>query len=270
MTDTIGFIGGGQMAEALIKGILSAGLYNKSQIFLSEPDKKRSKYMKDSYGIYITNTSDTIWQQCSSVILAVKPQVMESVLQESKQHVETKHLIVSVAAGLPISFYEQQLERSNAKIIRVMPNTPALILEGASALSYNKNVTEEDATIGKQIFDAVGTCVILDEHYLDGVTGLSGSGPAYVFTFIEAMIDAGIKTGLTRDAAETLTLQTIAGSVRLMQEKKEHPAALRSQVTSPGGTTIAGLHVLEREGFRGIIMDAIETATNRSIELGNR
>ncbi len=268
MTDKIGFIGGGQMGEALMRGILSAQLYDKSQICLAEPDDARSKYMYESYGIQLAKTPDVIWQECSIVILAVKPQVMEAVLYHSKKCVQSKHLIITVAAGLPISFYERQLEMQYAKIIRVMPNTPALILEGASAICYNANVSDEDVDKGKQIFDAVGKSVVLNEQYIDSVTGLSGSGPAYVFTFIEALIDAGIKTGLARDAAETLVLQTISGSVKLLQKKKEHPAVLKSQVTSPGGTTIAGLHVLEKNGFRGIIMDAVEAATKRSIELG--
>ncbi len=258
------------MGEALIKGMLSARLYKKSHIYLAEPDNSRSTYMSESYGIHTAKTADIVWKTCSIVILAVKPQVMESVLSGSRKDANKSHLIITVAAGLPISFYEKQLEANDLKIVRVMPNTPALVLEGVSALSYNTNVSEEEVVKAKNIFDAVGKSVVLDEQYLDSVTGLSGSGPAYVFTFIEALIDAGIKTGLTRDAAEILAVQTVLGSVRLMQEKKEHPAVLRSQVTSPGGTTIAGLHVLEKNGFRGIVMDAIEAATKRSIELGKR
>ncbi len=270
MTDKIGFVGGGQMGEALIKGLISAKLYEKSHIYVAESDDTRRAYMETTYAVHTFNTADDIWQSCSIVVLSVKPQAMESVLKNSQDHAKTSHLIITLAAGLPISFYEKNLGQNTFKIVRVMPNTPALVLEGASALSYNANVTQKEIDKADAIFGAVGQTVVLDEHYLDAVTGLSGSGPAYVFTFIEALIDAGIKTGLTRDAAETLAVQTVLGSVRLMQKKKVHPAVLRAQVTSPGGTTIAGLHVLEKNGFRGIIMDAIEAATNRSKELGKQ
>ncbi len=270
MTDKIGFVGGGQMGEALIKGMISAKLYEKSQIYVAEPDNARRAYLKTTYAVHTFNTAVDVWQNCSIVVLAVKPQVMESVLKNSQEHAKNSHLIITLAAGLPLTFYEKNLGKKTLKIVRVMPNTPALVLEGASALSYNSNVSQKEIDKADAIFGAVGQTVILDEHYLDAVTGLSGSGPAYVFTFIEALIDAGVKTGLTRDAAETLTVQTVLGSVRLMQEKKVHPAVLRAQVTSPGGTTIAGLHVLEKKGFRGIIMDAIEAATNRSKELGKQ
>jgi len=193
---------------------------------------------------------------------------MKIVLAASKEMVTSEHLIISIAAGLPISFYEQEFERDDCKIIRVMPNTPALVLEGASGLSGNKNVQQEDLLRCEEIFNKIGKAVILEEQALDAVTGLSGSGPAYVFTFAEAMIDAGIKAGLPRPTAETLALQTILGSVKLLMESKKHPAELRAMVTSPGGTTIAAQHVLERSGFKGIIMDAVEAAVTRSKELG--
>ena len=150
-----------------------------------------------------------------------------------------------------------------------MPNTPALVLEGASALSRNQNVTDEELRRAEEIFLAVGEVVILDEVHLDAVTGLSGSGPAYVFSFVEALIDAGVKSGLTRAISEKLALQTVSGSVKLLKESGEHPAALRGKVTSPGGTAITALHVLEKVGFHGIIMDIVESAVNRSKELGN-
>ncbi|VAW39249.1 Pyrroline-5-carboxylate reductase, partial [hydrothermal vent metagenome] len=154
------------------------------------------------------------------------------------------------------------------RVIRVMPNTPALVQEGAAALSPGRGATDEDMAKARAIFEAVGQAVILPESYLDAVTGLSGSGPAYVFTFIEALIDAGLKVGLPRDAAQTLVLQTILGSVKLSMESGKHPAELRAMVTSPGGTTIAGLHEMARAGFQGIIMDTVEAATRRSTELG--
>lgn len=255
------------MAEALIKGVLEAKLYSPSQLFLMEPDKGRCQYMHAQYNLTVSSSPDEIWSHCDAVILAVKPQVMEKVLNQGKKHVRDNHLVISIAAGLPISFYISFLG-DTAKLIRVMPNTPCLVQEGASALCYNKNVDESEIETTLNIFNAVGKAIVMDESHLDSVTGLSGSGPAYVFTFLEALIDAGVKTGLTREASEMLSVQTILGSIKLFQESEAHPAQLRAQVTSPGGTTIAGLHVMERKGFRGIIMDAIEAATTRSMELG--
>ncbi len=268
MENTIGFIGGGQMAEALIRGIMDSGLYQADAILVAEPNQDRCSYMKKTYGIQGFADSSEIWKQCATVFLAVKPQIMGIVLEASKALVSADHLIITIAAGLPISFYEQGLDRDDCKIIRVMPNTPALVLEAASGLSGNKNTTPEDLSSCEEILNKIGKSVIMDESLLDAVTGLSGSGPAYVFTFADAMIDAGIKAGLPRPTAETLALQTILGSVKLLIESKKHPAELRAMVTSPGGTTIAAQHVLERSGFKGIIMDAIEAAVTRSRELG--
>ena len=270
MTTKIGFIGGGQMGEALIRGIIQSGLYAAADILVAEPDNARRTYLQETYQVEPFDSGVPIWNSCATVILAVKPQVMGSLLTASKELITPAHLIISIAAGLPISFYEDHLVGQQCKIIRVMPNTPALILESASALSGNKNITPKEMALAKSLFDAVGVAVILEEQYLDAVTGLSGSGPAYVFTFIEGMIDAGIKIGLARGVAETLTIQTVLGSVKLMQESGKHPAVLRAMVTSPGGTTIAAQHVMEKAGFKGIIMDAIEAATNRSAELGKK
>jgi pyrroline-5-carboxylate reductase len=270
MTKEIGFIGGGQMGEALVKGLLKAGLYQAHSLLVAEPNAKRRTYLETAYGIETCDTTLPVWQACGTVLLAVKPQAMAEVLTSAKSFIQNSHLIITIAAGLPIAVYEQLLENKMVKIIRVMPNTPALVLEGASAICCNSNVTTDELQKATAIFNAVGKSVVLDERYLDAVTGLSGSGPAYVFTFVEALIDAGLKTGLARDVAETLAVQTVLGSVKLMLENKEHPAVLRSKVTSPGGTTIAGLHVLEKSGFRGIVMDAVEAAANRATELGRQ
>lgn len=268
MQNTIGFIGAGQMGEALIRGILASGLYSAEAISVAEPNPERRAYMTATFGIKGYGDSETLWKSCNTVLLAVKPQIMALVLAASRDFVTPEHLIITIAAGLPISFYEERLGRDDCKIIRVMPNTPALILEAASALSGNKNTTSYDLARCEEIFNKVGKAVIVEEKALDAVTGLSGSGPAYVFTFADAMIDAGIKAGLPRPTAETLALQTILGSVKLLIKSKKHPAELRAMVTSPGGTTIAAQHVLERSGFKGIVMDAIEAAVNRSLELG--
>ena len=269
MENKIGFIGGGQMGEALIRGLIQSGLYAKEDISVAEPFQERRDYMASTYEINAYENSEPIWQNCGTVILAVKPQIMSVVLDSSKASVTAEHLIISIAAGLPIAFYEKGLERTDCKIIRVMPNTPALILEAASGIAGNDNVTPQEMEQAATIFNKIGKAVILPESSIDAVTGLSGSGPAYVFTFAEALIDAGIEQGLPRPTAETLALQTLLGSVKLLMESGKHPAELRAMVTSPGGTTIAAQHVLERSGFKGIVMDAITAAVTRSKELGS-
>ena len=266
--EKIGFIGGGKMAEALIKGILKANLVDPRHVMAVDPDPARRELLRSEYAVVVTDQPERVWKECRIILLAVKPQVMGKLLNDSREFVLSDHLIISIAAGIPISFLEGNLAGCGCRVIRVMPNTPAIVQEGASALSLGSRATVEDMELARRIFDAVGTSVVLDEVYLDAVTGLSGSGPAYVFTFIEALIDAGLKVGLSHQVARTLVLQTVLGATRLAMESSEHPAQLRAMVTSPGGTTIAGLHCLESAGFRGIIMDAVEAATRRSRELG--
>ncbi|MEW6594926.1 MAG: pyrroline-5-carboxylate reductase [Thermodesulfobacteriota bacterium] len=267
LTQKIGFVGGGRMAEALVKGMLASGLTQAKYLAAADPSKERRETLAREYRIKTHATADKVWQECEIVILAVKPQVVKAVLAESRELVTVSHLIISIAAGVPLALLEGCLSHCRARVVRVMPNTPALVLAAASALSPGRYATEKDLACAKAIFDAVGTSVVLDECYLDAVTGLSGSGPAYVFSFLEALTDAGVKVGLARPVAETLALQTILGSVQLALETQGHPAELRAMVTSPGGTTIAGLHALERGAFRGLIMDAVEAATLRSREL---
>lgn len=265
---SIGFIGGGQMGEALIKGIISADLAEAGRISVVEPDGARRDVLAKTYGVNVFEQSDRVWADCNIVILAVKPQIMGKVLIGCREKVNDSHLVISIAAGISIAFIEEKLAGAGCRVIRVMPNAPALVLEAATALSAGSGATVGDMDTAEKIFRAIGRTVILEEKYLDAVTGLSGSGPAYVFSFIEAMIDGGLKVGLDRETARTLVLQTILGSVKMAMVSCEHPAQLRAMVTSPGGTTIAGLHELEVAGFGGIIMDAVETATNRSKELG--
>ncbi len=256
------------MAEALIRGVLRAGLVGADQIIAADPSEDRRELLKKEYGITVHEDGAAIWPECTLVVLAVKPQIITEVLKSFRGRIEKKHLVISIAAGIPLSLLEDNVEGCGCRMIRVMPNTPAIVQQGASALSPGKGVTRDELDKVKQIFDAVGASVILDELLLDAVTGLSGSGPAYVFTFIEALVDAGVKVGLSRPIAEKLTLQTVLGAVTLALESKMHPAELRAMVTSPGGTTIAGLHELEKSGFRGIVMNAVEAATRRSQELG--
>ncbi|MDH3329183.1 MAG: pyrroline-5-carboxylate reductase [Desulfobulbaceae bacterium] len=263
----IGIVGGGQMGEALIRGIIHSGLLSADKIMISDPDRDRCQYLLSTYSIKIADSAESLADTCSILILAIKPQIMTKVLDMYRQSISGKHLIISIAAGISIQSIEKLLG-DTVKVIRVMPNTPALVLAGASALSPNSKATREDIDTALQIFSAIGTCFEVDEKLLDAVTGLSGSGPGYVFAFIEAMVDGGVLAGLPRPVAEKLVLQTVYGSAKLAMESGEPPAVLKGRVTSPGGTTITGLHVLEESGFRGAVMTAIDAATERSKELG--
>jgi pyrroline-5-carboxylate reductase len=267
MQGKIGFLGGGRMAEALINGIIKAGLFEDGQIVAVDPADERRQLLTDKFNVS-TSGDASVLADCRIVVLAVKPQIMAGILQDQRQHFNKEQLVISIAAGISLAALEESLKGCQCRLIRVMPNTPALIMEGASALCGGGLASDDDLETAKTIFDAVGKSVVLSEAEIDAVTGLSGSGPAYVFSFIEAMIDGGVKVGLTREVAETLALQTVLGATRLAISTGEHPANLRAMVTSPGGTTIAGLHEMEKAGFQGIIMDAIEAATERSRELG--
>lgn len=265
--DSIGLVGGGQMGEALLRGMIDAGLLKADNVMVIEPDGDRRIYLRKTYAIKVTEDPAELARCCSILLLAVKPQIIGKVLEQYKALVTDQHLIISIAAGVTIKSIEDGLGEK-AKVVRVMPNTPALVLAGASALSPNARVSAEDMNAALRIFSAVGICVQVNESLIDAVTGLSGSGPAYVFAFIEAMIDGGVLAGLPRPVAEKLVLQTVYGSAKMAMETGQAPAVLKGGVTSPGGTTITGLHVLEESGFRGTIMSAIKAATERSKELG--
>ncbi len=255
------------MAEALVKGIISACLVDAGQVVVNEPDAERRDYLAGQYGVDAVADAEKLWQ-CGIIIAAVKPQILPRLLREYSQNLDSSHLLISIAAGISIAVINECLQGRGCRIIRVMPNTPALVLEGAAAISGASGVGEDDLEKARAIFAAVGRAVVVDESYLDAVTGLSGSGPAYVFAFMEAMVDGGVRMGLPRDVAAELTVQTVLGSARLAREKGMDFYQLKSMVTSPGGTTIAGLGEMARAGFSGTVMDAVEAATLRSEELG--
>lgn len=263
----VGMIGGGQMGEALIRGMIESGLTAAANITVAEPMVRRREYLESTYQITAVETPAQVTEKSRAVILAIKPQIMEPVLRQYCAHFTDDHLLISIAAGIPLSYIDQ-LVGGDMRVIRVMPNTPALVLAGASAMSGNENIRQEDMEIAQQIFSAVGTCIEVPENLLDAVTGLSGSGPGYVFTFLEAMIDGGVLAGLPRPVAEQLALQTVYGSAKLALETREPAAVLKGKVTSPGGTTITGIQALEEGGLRGTIMTAVEAATERSRSLG--
>jgi pyrroline-5-carboxylate reductase len=270
MTIKLGLIGGGIMGEALISRLTTAGLYQTSEVMVSEVQPSRRNFLQQHYGIAVTADNCLLFTQAKEVvILAVKPQIFSAIAQELADIITIEHppLVISILAGVPLS----QLEAAFPQIpvIRAMPNTPATVGAGMTALccgAYTNPMHQETA---RQIFAAVGEVVEISESLIDAVTGLSGSGPAYVAVMIEALADGGVAAGLPRTVANQLALQTVLGTAMLLQERKIHPAELKDQVTSPGGTTIAGIVQLERAGFRSAIIEAVKAATERAQELGN-
>jgi pyrroline-5-carboxylate reductase len=264
---TIGFLGTGNMAEALIKGLIAAGVVEPAQIHGSDPRRERCQDLTARFGIVTTTRNVDVVKAAEIVVLSVKPQILPQVLDEVAQHLPPHALIISIAAGIPVSSIEKRLPKGT-RVVRTMPNTPALVGAGATAIAAGGHATPEDLEAAKKIFDAVGMTVLLDEEQLDAVTGLSGSGPAYVFLIIEALSDAGVKMGLSRYNAQALAAQTVLGSAKLLLETHEHPGRLKDMVTSPGGTAIAGIATLEAGGLRTTLINAVEAATRRSQELG--
>jgi pyrroline-5-carboxylate reductase len=254
------------MAEAIIKGLLSGGV-PAANIVVAEPVAKRREELSAGYDVGTTEDNREAAAFGEIVILAVKPQVCLEALRSLAGDLLEKKVFISIMAGIKTRTIESALP-TNARVIRVMPNTPALVLEAASAVAPGSCATPDDVSLALCIFNLLGTACSVDEKLLDAVTGLSGSGPAYVYTFIEALSDAGVKNGLSREIATRLAAQTVFGSAKMVLETGLHPALLREKVTSPGGTTIAGLHVLEQQAFRGAVMTAVDSATSRSIELG--
>jgi pyrroline-5-carboxylate reductase len=263
----IAFLGSGNMAEAIVKGLLAAGTAATGEIVCAEPRAERREELHTRHGVAVTASNLEAVRQAQVLVLSVKPQVMEALLDEIAPVVGDSKLVISIAAGVPVAAIARRLG-AGARIVRTMPNTPALVGEGATALARGPRATEADLAEAVALFEAVGTAVIVDEHLLDAVTGVSGSGPAFVFLAIEALADGGVKMGLPRQVALTLAAQTVVGAGRLLLETGEHPGKLKDQVTSPGGTTIAGVHALEAAGFRAALMAAVEAATRRSRELG--
>ena len=266
---TIAFLGAGNMAEALVKGLLRAGVATPTEILLTDRRKDRLAELASVYGVRTSPDNLAAAREAAIVVLSVKPQAMDKLLGEISPALDGSKLVVSIAAGVPLAAIERRVGHG-VRIVRTMPNTPALVGAGATAIAAGEHATPEDMEQAKALFDAVGKTAIVDEQLLDAVTGLSGSGPAYVFLVIEALADAGVKVGLDRRTAQDLAAQTVLGSAKLLLETGEHPGRLKDQVTSPGGTAIAGLHTLEAGGLRTTLMNAVEAATRRSHELGRR
>lgn len=262
----LGFIGAGNMGEALLKGLLARGSARAQDVRVSARRPERVQELVTGYGVQ-GGSNVEVARGSDVLVLAVKPQILDQVLREISPAVTRDQLVVSVAAGVPIAAIERRLHPP-MRIVRAMPNTPATVGAGATAIALGENATEADLSVARTIFDSVGLTVVLEESQLDAVTGLSGSGPAYLFLIIEALADAGVKVGLSRRASLQLAAQTVLGSAKLLIESGQHPGLLKDGVTSPGGTAIAGLHTLEAGGLRNVLMNAVEAATRRSRELG--
>lgn len=263
----ITIIGGGNMGEVMARGIISAGLMDAKNVTISDVARERLDYLSRNYSVNVTESNSEALENATVVILAVKPQNMAEVLREISGLVRGDELFISIAAGISLRFLEENLG-GTVRVIRVMPNTPALIGAGAAALAAGGSATENDLALARGIFDSVGITVIVKEELIDAVTGLSGSGPAYGFMIIDALKEGGVKLGLSEDIALILAAQTILGAAKLCLVGDKTPSELTAMVTSPGGTTIEGLKALERGKMKETLVSAVEAATFRSKELG--
>lgn len=263
----IAFVGAGNMAEALIAGLLRGQHTLPAGLMAADIDSARRQTIHQTYGTPVTERNREAAEWAEILVLAVEPQVLDEVLQEIAPAVAPATLVVSVAAGYPLSRVARHLA-AGRKIVRAMPNTPSIIRQGVTALAYGQDLSEEDTGLARALFESIGKVVLVEERLMDAVTGLSGSGPAYVFVMIEALADGGVLMGLPRQAAQLLAAQTVAGAAQQVLLSREHPGVLKDRVASPGGTTIAGLQALEQGRFRATLAAAVEAATRRSAELG--
>nr|MDO8111808.1 pyrroline-5-carboxylate reductase [Candidatus Sigynarchaeota archaeon] len=261
---TIGIIGTGNMGSAMMKGLINKGIIKASKINAFDVNKALLDTQKAELGINTAfATNKELVQGSNLIIMAVKPQVLKEVLQEIAEDLATSKPMISIVTGVPMAYYEK-IAGKKFPLARCMPNTPALVNAGVTAVAFNEFAQADFKADSKKILGSIGNVHEVPEKYLDAVTGLSGSGPAYVFYFLEGLIDGGVKMGLPRDLARALVLDTVAGSVKLVQETNKHPMVLKDQVTTPGGTTVEGLQVLEDGNFRGILIKAVDAAAKKS------
>lgn len=260
-----GFVGAGQMASALVRGMIRGEVATACSISVHDPVEASSRRLAE-LGVMVRGSNREVAAASEVVILAVKPQAMSVVMEELQPAMTPDHLVISIAAGVPLKSLKAGLG-PNPRLARVMPNTPALVGEGASAFCLGAGFLPDDESLIHRCLGAVGKAYRVPETQMDAVTGLSGSGPAFVYLIIEALADGGVRSGLPRDLAMALASQTVLGAARMVCETGLHPGVLKDQVASPAGTTISGLHVLERGGLRAALMDAVFAATQRSAEL---
>ena len=259
----LGIIGIGNMGSALLKGVLREKTVDNERIIIYDTNKDLLDQCAGEFNVSKALNNTDLVQSSKYILLALKPQVIDKVLDEIGSKVIEEQTIISIAAGISIEFIREYLKKSIG-VIRVMPNTPALVGAGVSALAISENVHKQNLEYVKNLLKSVGVVVELEEKHIDAVTGLSGSGPAYIFIIIEALADGGGKMGLSRDVAIKLAAQTVLGSAKMVLETGNHPGVLKDMVTSPGGTTITALHELEKGKIRGILINAVEAATLKS------
>jgi pyrroline-5-carboxylate reductase len=263
---TLTFLGAGAMGEALIRGLINAAIYQPQEITALDPNATRLRQVGEELGIRTADDAVAAARETDVLLIAVKPQTMQAALEPLREVLTPRQTLISIALGITTA----QLEAAFAQpvpCLRVMPNTPCLVGQGAAAICLGQHAGDEQRAIAHRIFGALGLAIDVDEKLIDAVTGLSGSGPAYVYLFIEALSDGGVKMGLARDVATRLAAQTVLGAAQMVLETGQHPGALKDMVTSPGGSTIAALHALEQNAFRGTVMDAVVTATERAREM---
>lgn len=266
---TIGFIGAGNMAETMMGGLIGSDRSRPDHLICSDVRTARLDELSDRYGVQTTMDNKAVIDASDIVIFAVKPQIIGSVLKETADSLDLSKLIISIAAGVPLAALEKVL-RKELRLIRAMPNVCVAVEAGATAITASAGVKPEDVEMARTVFQSVGRCIVLKEdHLLDAVTGLSGSGPAYIFLILDALSDAGVKMGLFREDARELAAQTVLGAAKMLLDTGLNPGQLKDMVTSPGGTTIAGLHALEKGALRATLINAVEAATLRSEALGD-
>jgi pyrroline-5-carboxylate reductase len=265
----IAFLGAGQMAEAFVRGLLGARLVQAEKVWVSDVRPQRAPELARQLGVHAAPNNLEAVQAAEMVLVSVKPQDVPGLLGEIGADVRADQLVVSIAAGVTLRTLERLLPH-HPPVIRVMPNTPALVQAGMAVLAPGTRATDEHEKVALRLFGALGRAIVLPERYLDAVTALSASGPAFLAVVAEALSDAGVRVGLPRDVSHLLAAQTMLGTGRMLTETGMHPALLKEAVTSPGGTSIAGVHAMERGGIRALLMDAIVAATERSAELGRQ
>lgn len=264
----IGFIGSGNMGEALISGLVLSKAARPENIICSDISSETLKSVQEKYGVLTTTSNIEVCEKSEIIIYATKPQILGSVLKETSSALDKSKLVISIAAGVPLAAIAAGLKKE-LRLIRSMPNICAFVKESATAVCAGQFVQDGDVELARAVFDSVGKTVFIQENMLmDAFTGLSGSGPAYIFIIVDALADAGVKMGLSRKNALFLSTQTVLGAARLLLESGEHPGQLKDRVASPGGTAIAGIHTLEQGGLRTTLINAVEAATRRSMELG--
>lgn len=269
-----GLIGGGVMGEALLSRLIAQKIYQPSDVIVSEPQAQRREVLQQQYGVEVTGDNSQAAQVTEVLLLAVKPQILDTIISDlaalslgDSTNPDSEVIIISILAGVPLSKLESAF--LHRPVIRVMPNTPATVGAGISAIASGQAVKPDHLKLAQQILAAVGEVVEVPEYLMDAVTGLSGSGPAYVALMVEALSDGGVAAGLPRAIASKLALQTVLGTAELLQQTGMHPAELKDRVTSPGGTTIAGVGTLEQAAFRSALIEAVKAACQRSKELGS-